>query len=249
MTELHAAAEALHQTASDLGRRAAALRAPAAPPRDGDLTRLLTPRQIEILALVAEGLSNAEIASRLYLTESTVKWHIRKILRALASRTGRRRWRSTCRLLDDDYGLDCTVAASSYWWTKVMGRGGSITDGPNQPGSAEFGGVGGQARPGSDQVVRRNVLPGVGLACYTFGMTHKVGIKGQVVIPKAIRDEIGIQPGDEVAFEPDGSEVRVRRVEDDPAQLASDVKSLRGLWTDTPGGGPDELLKERRRET
>jgi antitoxin PrlF len=79
-------------------------------------------------------------------------------------------------------------------------------------------------------------------------MTHKVGVKGQVVIPKAIRDEIGIQPGDEVTFEPDGSEVRVRRVEDDPAQLASDVKSLRGLWADTPGGGTDELLKERRRE-
>jgi antitoxin PrlF len=79
-------------------------------------------------------------------------------------------------------------------------------------------------------------------------MTHKVGVKGQVVIPKAIRDEIGIQPGDEVTFEPDGSEVRVRRVEDDPAQLASDVKSLRGLWADTPDGGTDELLKERRRE-
>jgi antitoxin PrlF len=87
-----------------------------------------------------------------------------------------------------------------------------------------------------------------GLARYTSGMTHKVGVKGQVVIPKAIRDEIGIQPGDEVTFEPDGSEVRVRRVEDDPAQLASDVKSLRGLWADTPGGGTDELLKERRRE-
>jgi AbrB family looped-hinge helix DNA binding protein len=79
-------------------------------------------------------------------------------------------------------------------------------------------------------------------------MTHKVGIKGQVVIPKAIRDEIGIKPGDEVTFEPDGSEVRVRRVEDDPARLASDVKSLRGLWADAPGGGTDELLQERRRE-
>jgi len=79
-------------------------------------------------------------------------------------------------------------------------------------------------------------------------MTHKVGIKGQVVIPKAIRDQIGIQPGDKVTFEPDGSEVRVRRVEDDRAQLANDVKSLRGIWSDTPGGGTDELLEERRRE-
>jgi antitoxin PrlF len=79
-------------------------------------------------------------------------------------------------------------------------------------------------------------------------MTHKVGAKGQVVIPKAIRDEIGIQPGDEVTFEPDGSEVRVRRVEDDPAQLANDVKALRGIWSGTAGGGPDELLEERRRE-
>ena len=84
MTELHAAAEALHQTATDLGRRAAELRSPSQANRDADLTKILTPRQIEILVLVAEGLSNAEIGSRLYLTESTVKWHVRKILRALA---------------------------------------------------------------------------------------------------------------------------------------------------------------------
>jgi PAS domain S-box-containing protein len=83
VTELHAAAEALHQTASDLGRRAAALRPSRDARNSGDLTKSLSPRQIEILTLVADGLSNAEIASRLYLTESTVKWHVRKLLRAL----------------------------------------------------------------------------------------------------------------------------------------------------------------------
>jgi PAS domain S-box-containing protein len=83
VTELHAAAEALHQTASDLGRRAAALRPSHDFRNGGGLTKSLSPRQLEILALVADGLSNAEIASRLYLTESTVKWHVRKILRAL----------------------------------------------------------------------------------------------------------------------------------------------------------------------
>lgn len=84
VTELHAAAEALHQTASDLGRRAAALRPSRGRDREaGDLDKSLSPRQLEILALVADGLSNAEIASHLYLTESTVKWHVRKILRAL----------------------------------------------------------------------------------------------------------------------------------------------------------------------
>jgi PAS domain S-box-containing protein len=83
VTELRAAAEVLHQTASDLGRRAAELHGSPGRSRDGDLSKLLSPRQAEILALVGEGLSNAEIASRLYLTESTVKWHMRKILRAL----------------------------------------------------------------------------------------------------------------------------------------------------------------------
>ena len=78
-------------------------------------------------------------------------------------------------------------------------------------------------------------------------MTHKVGVKGQVVIPKAIRDEIGIVPGDEVTFEPDGTDVRVRRVDDDPERRAADIKALRGIWAGK-GGGTDELLTERRRE-
>jgi PAS domain S-box-containing protein len=83
VTEVRAAAEVLHQTATDLGRRAAELhQLPDRTPTD-ELTKLLTSRQVEILALIAEGLSNADISNRLYLSESTVKWHIRKTLRAL----------------------------------------------------------------------------------------------------------------------------------------------------------------------
>jgi len=41
-------------------------------------------------------------------------------------------------------------------------------------------------------------------------MTHRVGPKGQVVIPKELRDELGIRPGDEVSFWRDGDHVALR---------------------------------------
>ncbi|MEO1062780.1 MAG: AbrB/MazE/SpoVT family DNA-binding domain-containing protein [Actinomycetota bacterium] len=44
-------------------------------------------------------------------------------------------------------------------------------------------------------------------------MTHRVGPKGQVVIPKELRDELGIQPGDEVDFGLEGDHVAVRLVD------------------------------------
>jgi AbrB family looped-hinge helix DNA binding protein len=79
-------------------------------------------------------------------------------------------------------------------------------------------------------------------------MTHRVGIKGQVVIPKAIRDEIGIKPGDEVVFEPDGRDVRVRRAVDDPEARRQRIEALRGVWADIPGLSTDDLLAARREE-
>lgn len=79
------------------------------------------------------------------------------------------------------------------------------------------------------------------------GMTHKVGVKGQVVIPKEIRDQIGIRPGDEVAFDSRGDEVRIRRVADVEASQADRIKALRGIWAGD-GTDTDALIVERRRE-
>jgi DNA-binding CsgD family transcriptional regulator len=47
----------------------------------------LTPREREVLALVAEGLSNTEIAGRLWLAPSTVAKHLEQAYRKLGVRS------------------------------------------------------------------------------------------------------------------------------------------------------------------
>jgi DNA-binding NarL/FixJ family response regulator len=52
---------------------------PAAPAAEAALPDGLTTREVEVLKLIASGLSNREIATRLYVTEATVKSHINRL--------------------------------------------------------------------------------------------------------------------------------------------------------------------------
>ncbi|HEV2770306.1 MAG TPA: AbrB/MazE/SpoVT family DNA-binding domain-containing protein [Solirubrobacteraceae bacterium] len=70
-------------------------------------------------------------------------------------------------------------------------------------------------------------------------MTYKVGPKGQVVLPKHIRDDLGIAPGDEVEVRRVDGEIRIRR--------ASEPRELLGILADAPHGTA-ALERERRLE-
>jgi len=74
---------------------AAGLVVRAPPPRDngfgamreGDGQALLTPRELEVLAALAEGLTNKAIARRLDISLHTVKFHVESLFRKLGART------------------------------------------------------------------------------------------------------------------------------------------------------------------
>ena len=68
------------------GRLAGEAASAAVRPPAGCDTSALTPRELEVLGLVARGLSNAEIASELILSEATVKTHVARILTKLGLR-------------------------------------------------------------------------------------------------------------------------------------------------------------------
>jgi DNA-binding NarL/FixJ family response regulator len=87
--ELAAAIRAVHKGYTHLGpglfekAMAKVTPAPPSPPASWDD---LTPREQEVLRLIAAGASNREIATRLYISEGTVKNHVTRILNQLGLR-------------------------------------------------------------------------------------------------------------------------------------------------------------------
>jgi DNA-binding NarL/FixJ family response regulator len=59
---------------------------PRRPMDPGATFDRLTPREVEVMTLIARGLSNAEIAAKLYLSEPTVKTHVTRVFAKLGVR-------------------------------------------------------------------------------------------------------------------------------------------------------------------
>ncbi len=77
------------QASRDLGEPMIVVRLPV-PPEPDVILDALSPREREVAALVAEGLSNKQIGGRLFISLATVKDHMHHILTktGLASRAG-----------------------------------------------------------------------------------------------------------------------------------------------------------------
>jgi DNA-binding CsgD family transcriptional regulator len=88
---------------------------PASSPPAADISPGLTRREYEILQLVAEGHSNAQLARMLWVTEQTVKFHLSNIYRKLdvANRTEASRWAQVHGLLETQPSATLVPALAS----------------------------------------------------------------------------------------------------------------------------------------
>jgi len=74
----------------------------AARKRKGDGGNGLTPQEAEIAGLVADGLSNRQVAGRMYISQNTVEYHLRKVFRKVGVRSRTQLARAMLEVSPDD---------------------------------------------------------------------------------------------------------------------------------------------------
>lgn len=86
---------------------------------------------------------------------------------------------------------------------------------------------------------------------YHQDMSSIVGERGQVTIPKSLRERLGIEPGDQMEFEQDGAELRLRKVSNNPFEaligiIKGDGRSVDEIIDDLRGPASAALRKRYR---
>ncbi|MFL6129067.1 MAG: helix-turn-helix transcriptional regulator [Mycobacteriales bacterium] len=91
------------------GRAGAELRATGehAGKREAGFPEALTPKEAQIAALVGRGEANRDIAAQLFISPSTVEYHLHKVFRKLGVTS---RTQLTRRVMEDDVDLDGPAA-------------------------------------------------------------------------------------------------------------------------------------------
>jgi AbrB family looped-hinge helix DNA binding protein len=66
----------------------------------------------------------------------------------------------------------------------------------------------------------------------------KLTSKGQITVPKQVRDALGVKAGDKLIFEQNGSDISVRR-----ASIRAAIEKYRGIGTPGIGSGRRAVIK------
>ena len=76
---------------------------------------------------------------------------------------------------------------------------------------------------------------------YSYDMPTRITSKGQVTVPKRVRDKLGVQPGDAIEFVAEGGEIKIRKVLGE-----NPFAPYRGYLKELAGKEPDRLLDDLR---
>mgnify|MGYP006306485507 CR=1 FL=1 len=63
-------------------------------------------------------------------------------------------------------------------------------------------------------------------------ITSKITSKGQVTVPRRVREELGIEPGDSIAYEVHEDRAVIRRIPKVDAEWAKSIENTLSEWSD-----------------